>query len=206
METLKLKIYDVLKEEITISEFENWLYNSEYMKTEIKADSLLFDVININYRLENSLKILKNLSLKNFSEEELLIFKLEYNCYKIVNSEDTKNYKKYVLNIIQDFEFDNDFEGFGEFYYIYYSFDGYDYNQYQNISSNNLNSKTKHLANSLLKSLKNCNSIEEKIKTLKLKKEPENDEENINVLEFKSLQSNKKLTLVQKLFAFLKKI
>ena len=206
METLKLKIYDVLIEEITISEFENWLYNSEYMKTEIKSDSLLFAVININYRLESSLKTLRNLMLENFSEEELLVFKLEYNCYNIVNSNDTKNYKKFVLNIIQDFEFNNDLEAFWKFYYIYYSFDGYDYNEHQNISLNSLNLETNHLANSLLKSLKKCNSIEEKIKVIKLKIEVKNDVKHINGLELKSLKSNKKLTLIQKLFAFFEKI
>ncbi len=62
MEALKLKIFDVLVNNITIEEFENWLYNSKLLEEKLKENSLIFEVVNINYRLDNSMKMLKNIA------------------------------------------------------------------------------------------------------------------------------------------------
>lgn len=50
MDALKLKIFDVLLERITVPEFENWLYDSEEILNDLESNSLYFDVITINYR------------------------------------------------------------------------------------------------------------------------------------------------------------
>ena len=50
MEAVKLKIFDALIEKITVSEFENWLYNSEEFMNQINSNSFYFDVISINYK------------------------------------------------------------------------------------------------------------------------------------------------------------
>lgn len=108
MEALKLKIFDVLTEKIAVSEFENWLYNSEYLNHKISHDSLVFNVININYRKENALNKIEEITSKIFSDEELLIAKIEKYSLKIINSDNAENFKKYVYKIIEDLDYDID--------------------------------------------------------------------------------------------------
>ena len=206
MEALKLKIFDVLTEKMSILEFENWLYNSTYLSQNIKGDSLLFNVININYRERNSLKELENIASNIFSFEELLAKRLEKNCIKIINSRNSDNYKNYVSNIIQDFDFDIDFYAFWDFYHIYYSFDGYDYNEHQNISLKKIDSKTKLLANSIINRLKYCDTIDDEIAVLKQKNKDEVSHKDTQLLKSKTSEKTLKRTLKQKIFAFFKKI
>ncbi len=68
--------------------------------------------------------------------------KIEENCKKIVNTDDPKNIEKYVLNIVQDYNFDLESNVYWEFYSLYYSFDGYDYINYTKRSLDKLYSKT----------------------------------------------------------------
>lgn len=209
MEALKLKIFDVLTEKITVSEFENWLYSSEYMNQKIKGDSLFFNVVIINYREAKSIKELQEIASEIFSEEELLVFRLFRNCLKIANSDTTEHLKKYVLNIITDFDFDNDLDAFWEFYDIYYSFDGYDYCEFENIDLHTTNNKTKKLAISVIDKVANFKNIEDIVNVLKQKKEEILDKETVLKPKFKSpktTETNQKSTFKQKFLAFFKKI
>ena len=106
MDALKLKIFDVLTEKISVSEFENWLYSSELLDEKLKENSLMFEVVNVNYKLENSLKMLKNIASTIFDDEDFLVIKIEDNCRKIINTNEPEKIKDYVFNIIQDYNFD----------------------------------------------------------------------------------------------------
>ncbi|MWW24285.1 hypothetical protein [Algibacter lectus] len=167
MEALKLKIFDVLTEKIAVSEFENWLYSSEYINQKIKADSLFFNVININYREAKSIKELKEITASIFTDEELLVVNLLQGCKKIARSESFENFKNHISNIVSDFDCNTDFNSFWEFYEIYYGFDGYDYCDYENINTEQLGKEAKSLAISVITTFESAKSIEESIELLK---------------------------------------
>jgi len=209
MEALKLKIFDVLTEKIKVSEFENWLYNSEYLETEIKGDSLFFDVVNINYRKEDSISLLERIASKSFTYEELLAIKIVHNCIKIRNSKNTNDYKEYVQKIIVDLDFDNEFDVFWKFYSLYYSFDGYDYCEYENIYQPANDFKAKELANSTIDKLKFSKSIKEKVELLKQKEEGKIEQKNEFISTYNpqiEIKKHPKQTFSAKFLAFFKKI
>tara|TARA_R110002033_G_scaffold32024_3_gene69308 strand:+ start:604 stop:1107 length:504 start_codon:yes stop_codon:yes gene_type:complete len=164
METLKLKIFEVLVNDITIEEFETWLYKSDLLNENLKENSLIFEVITINYRKKTALKDLKYIASTLFNEEHLAVMKIEVNCRKIVNSNTPKHLEKYVFNIIEDFNFEIESTVYGEFYSLYFSFDGYDYTNYTKGSLKEINSRTVTYAKIVLESLKNCKTIDDKKK------------------------------------------
>jgi len=202
METLKLKIFEVLVNDITIEEFEKWLYESDLLNENLKENSLIFEVITINYRKETALKELKYVASTLFNEEHLVIMKIEVNCRKIVNANTPKNLGKYVFNIIEDFNFEMESTVYEEFYSLYFSFDGYDYTNYIKGSQKVINSRTVAYAKTVLESLKNCKTIEDKKEVLFI--DLHDKKQGVNNI--KTSPKTEKLTFKSKLFAFLKKI
>ncbi|MBU2926620.1 hypothetical protein [Winogradskyella psychrotolerans] len=201
MEVLKLKIFDVLVNNITIEEFENWLYNSKLLEEKLKEDSLIFEIVNINYRLDNSMKMLKNIAYNIFDEDDFLVMKIEENCKKIVNTDDPKSIEKYVLNIVQDYNFDSESNVYWEFYNLHYSLDGYDYMNYSKGSIDKLNTKTIEYAKSVLNILNKCKNIEEKkqVRIMKI------DSEKVIYYSSPIVAKTKNISLKNRLFSFFRK-
>ena len=209
MEALKLKIFDVLTEKIAVSEFENWLYSSEYINQKIKADSLFFNVININYREAKSIKELKEITASIFTDEELLVVKLLQNCIKIKNAEASKNIKKSVVGIISDFDYCTDLNPFWEFYDVYCSYNSYDYFEDEYTSRKDIDIKLKEIAISVITTFESAKSIEESIELLKQIEENSTEQKNnLNSTDssLKNTVNKEENTFIQKIFAFFKKI
>ena len=209
MEALKLKIFDVLTEKIAVSEFENWLYSSEYINQKIKADSLFFNVININYREAKSIKELKEITASIFTDEELLVVNLLQNCIKIKNAEASKNIKKPVVGIISDFDYCTDLNPFWEFYDVYCSYNSYDYFEDEYTSRKDIDIKLKGIAISVITTFESAKSIEESIELLKQIEENSTEQKNnLNSTDssLKNTVNKEENTFIQKIFAFFKKI
>lgn len=200
METLKFKLLRILTDSISILEFENHLYNSSLLDSEIKSDSLFFELLNVNYRDENVRMRLKEIGLSVFEKEDLILLKIEQNCRKIINSENTEHFCDYVQNIIEDYDFDNDFYVLEEFYSFYYSLNGYEFNKYTNNSLSEIDKNVYSLAKNIIESLEKCKTIEDKTRVLKFNREEKNEEKNEVLGQLKP----SKPTLNQKLFAFFK--
>ncbi|MUU79177.1 hypothetical protein [Winogradskyella endarachnes] len=202
METLKLKIIEVLVNDISIEEFEKWLYQSDLLNENLKQNSLIFEVITINYRKETALKELKNIASTLFDEKHLVAMKIKVNCRKIVNSNTPKNIEKYVFNIIKDFNFEIESTVYENFYSLYYSFNGFDYTNFTKGSLKDINFRTVTYAKTVLENLKNCKTIDDKKEVLFL----DLLDKNQAIKHIKTLPKTRKSTLKQKLFAFLKKL
>ncbi len=50
MENLKLKIFDVLTNKISISDYENWLYTDPEILNAIETNDLVYKIICLNYK------------------------------------------------------------------------------------------------------------------------------------------------------------
>jgi hypothetical protein len=201
METLKLKIFEVLVEKITILEFENWLYNSEFLKEELKSNSLIFSLVNLNYRKSDIIKRLEEISSEIFNEDDRLIIKIQSGCRNIVKANNSKEIEDNVLRIIENFDFDDDFQVLWGFYDLYHSFEGYCEN-YLKSSFETIDEETKQLAEETLELMENCKSIEDKINILSLKKEVVKTEKKESFI----IVENEKLTFLNKILAYFKKI
>ena len=49
MKALEYKIFDVLTERITVSQFENWLYTNDELLSNLDSNPYYFDLFTINY-------------------------------------------------------------------------------------------------------------------------------------------------------------
>jgi len=202
MNELSLKIFDVLTKKISVSEFENWLYNSEFLQNDLKENSLVFDVININYRNPNALKVLKNITSNVFDDKDLIIMKIIENCYKIINANNSRDYEKYVYNIIENYNFDIECEAYWEFYYFYNGFNGYDFYNNNKKAIETLNSNVFNYAKTIIEKFNRDKNIDDIKPVLKLKPEITK----INLDNKNSTVHNKKVPFMKKIFAFFKKI
>lgn len=161
MKALEFKIFDVLTERITVLEFENWLYNSEYLNKEIQENIFLFEVLNINYKDEKCLKQLLQVIKEELTSDEFNSLKIISNCKKIVEDISTKNYITYVKNIIENYDYETELNPLNDFYYLYNAFDGYDMCIYQKCSFDKINLRTKSLAKTVLLKIEKELSITE---------------------------------------------
>lgn len=59
MQALENKIFEFLSNKVSVLEFETWLYNSEEFISQINTNSFYFDIISINYRENNCIKMLE---------------------------------------------------------------------------------------------------------------------------------------------------
>jgi hypothetical protein len=209
MEVLKLKIFDTITKKVSVSEFEKWLYNSKYLNFNIKGDSLVFNVVNINYKRSSAINELKEVAFEIFSGNEIFACKLEKYCFNIIRSEIKTNYKNLVKKIIEIDEHDSDFEMYWTFYNIFYSIDGYDYCEYDNTASTRIDIITNLTAPSIISKLETAKNVSEKVLILNQKVEIENQSIKNLIQRKKQLKNNKtepRTTLKQKIFAFFKKI
>lgn len=86
MKALKLKIFNVLTENISVLEFEKWLYNSEEFMSQINLNTLYFDVISINYKTELWALKLNNLAKEHLNADCLEILKIKKDCLQVLES------------------------------------------------------------------------------------------------------------------------
>ncbi|GAA3643282.1 hypothetical protein [Flavivirga jejuensis] len=190
MEVLKLKIFDVLIEKITVSEFENWLYNSEEIIENLNSNPYYFDLISINYKNEEWLKQLNNLIKEKYSEDYLIILKIEKGCLQICQSKTPYQVYQILSELIRDFDYDTNFDILWKFYslYKYYeSFEGSMFNKYS------FEKEAKFYSEQVLRISKNCKDYEEIKQVLSR-----------DLIPFREPVFNQTRTLKQKILAFFK--
>ena len=109
MKTLELKIFDVLTDRITVSEFENWLYNSNELLSAIQTKTLYFDIITINYKSTNWKQVLINLVKNNYGEKVCEIIKIFKVCSLISQSKTEDQTYEALCEMTENFNYDTDY-------------------------------------------------------------------------------------------------
>lgn len=193
MEVLKLKIFDALTEKIAVYEFENWLYNSQEFMSQIDSVPFYFDVISINYRDEKWSDNLEKLFKEYYYYGDLqIIYKIEKSCLEISKSESPEMVYQILSSLLDDFDYQTDFDILWKFYSIkncFECFDGSFFNKYE------LQKETKFYSKQVIGLIENCKDYKEIKQALELGLTP------LQTREIKSEVSFK-----QKMFAFFKKI
>lgn len=123
METLKRKIFDVLTGKITVSEFENWLYNCEEILENLDSNSFYFDVIEVNYKSNKWKQLLTNIFKEYISEEQIEVFRIENICEKIISSKTFDETHLILKEEFKDFNYDTNFSILWKLYLLYDHFE-----------------------------------------------------------------------------------
>lgn len=192
MAALKLKIFDVLTEKISVLEFEKWLYNSEEFISQINANSFYFDIISINYKSDKCTSELNELAKKHLGYDYLEILTIKKICSSIIKSETFKETHRILNAMAEDFDCDTDFSILWKFYSLKDSFDLVEECIYD---EGTLQIEAKFYSNQAVEIIKKFKSFDE------LKSELE-----VDLIPFKSSKTQLKELLKQKLLAFFKKI
>ena len=192
MEALKLKIFDVLTEKIAVSEFENWLYNSEEFMNQIDSNSFYFDVISINYKDEKWQKQLDDLTRRKYDEDFMILYNIERCCIEILESQNPEKIYQILSKLVHDFDYDTDYNILWEFYSMK---DYYELFKEGFCPKYNLLQEAKFYATQVIYLTKNCKNFEETKKALTKDLKPNED-----------VKKEKVLSLKQKILAFFKKI
>ncbi|WP_055447360.1 hypothetical protein [Lacinutrix mariniflava] len=195
MEVLKLKIFDVLTEKISVSEFENWLYGSEEFVRQININSFYFDLISINYKNEEWLKKFENILILHFENNELIKFIVMNTYTKLKHSKTSKESFLILKNFSNYYNFQTDSIIQNQLYYLYCDFDLLDIGVYDEIELNHI---VEYTSNDILKQFNSYAKLEEKIGFI--------NEENTIDNTIYTVQKTEKSTFKQKFLAFFKKI
>lgn len=202
METLKLKIFNVLTEKIKVTEFENWLNSSEEFMNQINSNSFYFDVVSINYKNNEWRKNLCFFITPNYSNDLLALIQTETICAKIIISKNITNcYNllfKLVSELSSDFICETEYNVVHNFHSLYCRYDlielGY-------MTNSEFILQAKFLASLFLNKISNSKTLDEKINILKINLKK--DETSLNDSK-KTLTNQKKHSLKQKTITLFK--
>ncbi|TMM31497.1 hypothetical protein FDT66_05920 [Polaribacter aestuariivivens] len=117
MEEVKEKAIELLLDIISKEDFEMMLYEKVKSEDLIK-NSLLFELVNINYRLEGFKKPLLEILRKEISEEVFIIYNIKLYSEKIKDENNTKTILHYFSKIYNLFDFDQEYSLMWDFYNI----------------------------------------------------------------------------------------
>ncbi|NRD18683.1 hypothetical protein HNV08_01385 [Winogradskyella eckloniae] len=198
METLKLKIFEVLVNDISIEEFETWLYHSEEIISKIKTNTFIYQIITINYKSEKWRIQLEELTFSKFDKDELIVLIIEKECNRIIHTENYDKIYTSLSKIMMHFDYESETKTMWNFFSLW---DQFDLIKLQHYSESTYYSDVKQLALETYSLLKTCQNMNQKKAILKSGKTVSKTIQNVEINEPKS----KKKALSKKLFAFFKK-
>jgi len=195
MEALKIKIFDVLTEKIAVSEFENWLYNSEDIINKMDNNSFIYHLVTFNYKDENWLKYFEDVLNENLINSEFLMLLVMSTCSKLYHSKSSTESFKILNKFIAHFDYETDSSIQYHLYNLYCDYDLYDVGIY---SENQFNHTINYSSKDILEAFYKLETLEEKKSFLNRKMKVINDNKSIEKLENQTFKN--------KILAFLKKI
>lgn len=163
MERLKIEIVKYLSGLITLNEFEEWLYNDEFIKESIEINEDVLEVVSIDYRSKHAGAILHSFFISKYTEEELLILLLEVRSIYFINEPNLQNMEDFLRRINSYISWDSDYQLIENFYWLINDLESLDYKR---VALSEVYSSLIELCELISEKFENA-SIEEKITYLK---------------------------------------
>ena len=161
METLQFKIYNTLLKKLSITIFEEWLYNQEAILNQLENDSFLYAIITINYQLENSVSLLEKEAIKKYGIEFKTVLFVEKSCLEIVKIKNLEECSRILNELVWNYSYESEHVLFWELYVFCNNIDSL-FVGYGSCEETELLIKIKNFIQKTLEKLQNCISFEEK--------------------------------------------
>jgi len=116
MKALKQKIFEVLTNKIGVCQFEEWLYNTEEITSQLDINRFYFNVITINYKSNDWTNELNNLVESEFDEDYLEITRIKDWCLNILKSSTVEEIRAVLEDVYTYYNFDTEYNICWEFY------------------------------------------------------------------------------------------
>jgi hypothetical protein len=116
---LKNKLFDLIARNISIEDFEQWLYNDDEILNKVVSDDFVLELINRDYGNKHVFTDLEKLCFQKYSKDEFLVYVIESVC-KILSDEKDYNIIFSLLNeLVRHYDFSDDYELLFNFYCLH---------------------------------------------------------------------------------------
>jgi hypothetical protein len=99
MQDLKENVFKVLEDQMSLEDFERWLYNSEELQ-DLMTEDVVLEAYTLNYKQRDAKYQFKKAIFKYFDEDEFLLWKVKANLTDLIanrNDRDRILYDFYYL-------------------------------------------------------------------------------------------------------------
>ena len=59
MEEIKQLLFKLMSQNLSLNDFENWLYTDDYIKSQLLENEMIFELVSINLRSKHAIKELE---------------------------------------------------------------------------------------------------------------------------------------------------
>lgn len=117
MKKLKEMLFKFMSQTLSLKEFETWLYNDEYVNSQLLENDIIFELVNINLNSKHAFKELEKFCFINFDKEECIIQIVKYNCEVLLENKTDEAIEIFIKNICYFHDWNNDYFLISQIYY-----------------------------------------------------------------------------------------
>lgn len=119
MDKVKSMIVRLLSQDLSMKDFETWLYNDEYINNRILDDEDILELLFINLKSKNAKSELEKYLYGKFGEEIYIIEQVKVNCEVLLNSKINQNdVYSFLSNIGRLYDWDKDYKLISQVYWF----------------------------------------------------------------------------------------
>lgn len=118
METLKQMLFKLLSRTLSMKEFEDWLYNDDYIKTHVLESEMIVELLSIDLRSKHAMHELEKFFFNHFNKEECLVQVVKYNCEMLLETKTDNALENFFQNICYFHNWDSQYVLIEDVYYL----------------------------------------------------------------------------------------
>ena len=96
MNNIDRYVFKLLTENITTSEFEQFLYQEENLY-KLKTNTFIYNLIDINYRDSDHLNTIRKIAKEHYNDLDFLLIELRFSCLKIIEANRIEDVKSIIF-------------------------------------------------------------------------------------------------------------
>jgi len=109
MKKLKQMLFKLMSRTLSIKEFEAWLYNDEYIKSQLLENEMIFELLNIDLTSKHAFYELEKFCFSRFKKEECLIQVVRYNCEIYIEVKNDASAEIFFKNICYFYDWNDNY-------------------------------------------------------------------------------------------------
>ncbi len=163
MKVLQEQLYRCLAGELSISQFETWLYAQDDLMAEVVRPGFMLDLVSLDYRKRSIQEDLRSLVVNRFGNEDYLLGMTYWLCKALMNSMSVSQVISSIDRMKSVFKYDLEYGLYRQFYYYDDVFDLSLYSRAIDVKENII--EIKRLASSVIR-ITDHSKLEQKIQML----------------------------------------
>lgn len=109
MEKLKEMLFMLMSQTLSLKEFETWLYEDDYIKSQLLKNKVIFELVSIDLRSGHAFYELEKFCFNYFNKEECLVQVMRYNSEMFLETRTEDAAEKFMRNVYRFHDWDTDY-------------------------------------------------------------------------------------------------